>query len=60
MNDEYNERGFFKELILALWVAVLWCEMQVIRAWRSEWCWWALMGTLFAVAAWFLKLVVIK
>ena len=33
MNSEYEERGFFKQLILALWCAFIWCEIQFVKHW---------------------------
>jgi hypothetical protein len=35
-NDEYEERGIFKQLVLIVYAAYVWCSLKIERAWKSE------------------------
>jgi hypothetical protein len=41
MNDEYEERGVFKQLVIIAYAVYVWCALKIERAWRSQLFWWA-------------------
>lgn len=60
MNDEYEERGFFKQLVLVLFATYVWCSIRVERSWQSERFWWCVSVAFAIVALICLKCVVVK
>jgi hypothetical protein len=58
MNDEYEERGWFKQLVLILWAACVWTALRVERLWKTEWLLWLLSAICATMAIYgVLKLV---
>ncbi len=60
MNSEYEERGFFKQLVLIAFLVGGWISEKAERAWKSETFWWCAIGLCFAIAVWCLKLAVVR
>lgn len=54
MNDEYQERGLFKQLVLILFGGYVWCAVKIERLWDSEAFWWWVAGFFFAVGVYLL------
>jgi hypothetical protein len=50
MNDEYEERGWFKELVLIAFLAYGWLSEKVERAWKNE-SFWIVCSALSATVA---------
>jgi hypothetical protein len=50
MNDEYEERGWFKQLVLIVYAAYVWCSLKIERAWKSESFWIVCSGLCALVA----------
>lgn len=57
MNDEYEERGLFKELVLALYCVAIWIGDHT---WRSEKFCWIASAVFFIAALLCLKCAVVK
>lgn len=51
MNDEYEERGIFKQLVLIAFLAWAWVGHNIERLFDSEAFWWWAAGIVFALAA---------
>lgn len=60
MNDEYEERGWFKQLALILWAACVWTALKVERLWKNEWFFWVLSAIFFLIAIYALLKLVMK
>jgi hypothetical protein len=50
MNDEYEERGWFKELVLIAFLAFAWLSEKAERAWKNE-SFWIVCSALSAIVA---------
>jgi hypothetical protein len=57
MNDEYHERGLFKQLVLIAWCAFIWIGD---KTWRNETFCWVASVVFFIVALLCLKCAVVK
>lgn len=61
MNDEYQERGLFKQLVLIMFLAWAWLGHKFERLWHSEKFWWAVSITCVLIVALFcLKCAIVK
>jgi hypothetical protein len=50
MNDEYQERGIFKQLVLIAFLVGGWISHKVEQAWKSEAFWWWILCCAFGLA----------
>lgn len=50
MNDEYQERGLFKELVLIAWCVFGWISEKIERLLKREVFWWSLSGFFLGLA----------
>ena len=60
MHDEYEERGWFKELVLILWAAFVWVLEKVERLCKNEWFFWVLSAIFLLIAIYCMLKLVIK
>ena len=60
MNDEYEKRGWFKQLVLIVWLVCGWISEKVERLWKNEWFFWVLSAIFLLIAIYALLKLVMK